>query len=79
MADRVEALPLLGEARRLELGVEDALLAVQRPREIGAVWPEDRAAATAEHVHPGDLVGEREVGGIRPGPLEVGGSDHECA
>ena len=47
--DRVEALPLLEQARRLELRVENSLLVVQRPSEIRAVGAEDRAAAAAEH------------------------------
>ena len=48
----VEALPLLEQARRVELGVEDALLVVERTREVGAVGAEDGAAAPADDLDP---------------------------
>ena len=47
--DRIEALPLREDARRVELRVQDPLLVVQRTGEIRAVGREDRAAAAAEH------------------------------
>ena len=73
----IEALPLLGEARRIELGVEDSLLVVERAGEIRAVGTEDRAAAPAEDVAPLELVEKREVRRIRARPLEVARRDHE--
>ena len=48
VADRVEALPLGEQQRRIEVGVEDPLLVVERACEIRAVGCEDRAAAAAE-------------------------------
>ena len=42
VARGVEALPLLVEPRRIQLGVEDALLVVERPGEVGPVGAEDR-------------------------------------
>ena len=50
--DRVEALAFGVEAGRLELGVEDALLVVERACEVRAVRAEDRAAAPADDIRP---------------------------
>ena len=75
MAGGVEALPLLVEPRRVELGVEDALLVVERPGEVGAVRAEDGAAAAADQVDPGELVVQREVGRVGGRALEVAGRD----
>ena len=68
----IEALPLLGEARRIELGVEDSLLVVERAGEIRAVGTEDRAASPAEDVAPLELVEKREVRRIRARPAGSG-------
>jgi hypothetical protein len=71
VADGVEPLPLGEQACRVELGVEDPLLTVQRPGEIRAVGSEDRAAAAADHADALDLGGEREVVGVGRLALEV--------
>ena len=65
VARGVEALALLVEPRRLEVGVEDALLAVERAGEVPAVGAEDRAAAAAEQVVAVEAIAQREVVGIR--------------
>ena len=61
MPDRVEALALGVEARRLELGVEDALLVVERAGEVRAVRGEDRAAAPADDLVSFEQLSEREM------------------
>src|SRR5438477_509743 len=61
VAGRVEALPLLVQPRRLEVGVEDSFPVVERPCEIRAVGAEDRAAAAADHVRVAELRPERKV------------------
>jgi len=71
VADRVEALPLGEQARRVELRVEDPLLAVQRPGEVRAVGSEDRATAAADRPYSLDLGGERKVVGVGRLELEV--------
>ena len=75
MAGRVEALPLGEDPRRVELGVEDPLLAVERPGEVRAVGREDRAAAAADRPGALDLGAQREVVGIRALALEVARRD----
>src|SRR6478672_1197380 len=79
VADRVEALPLGEQLRRVELRVEDSLLVVQRPGEIGAVGREDRTAAAADRPGSLDLGGEREVVGVCVLALEVRRRDDVCA
>ena len=61
VAGRVEALALLVEPIGLEIGVEDAFLAVERACEVPAVWAEDRAAAAAEQVVAVEEIVQREV------------------
>ena len=73
VAGRVEALALLVEPLRIEVGVEDPLLAVERAGEVRAVRGEDRRATAAEDVDAGELVAQREVVRIRAGTLEVAG------
>jgi hypothetical protein len=71
VADRVEALPLCEQARRVELRVEDPLLLVERAGEVRAVRRENRAAPVAEKIGAVELGAEREVVGIRGCALEV--------
>jgi len=61
VADRVEALPLREQPRRVELGVENPLLVVQRPGEVRAVRREDRTAAATEQPGAVELGAQREV------------------
>src|SRR5918996_1624713 len=75
---RIEALSLLEQPGRLEIGVEDALLVVERAREVGAVRCEDRAAAPADHVVLGDRLAQGEILWVRGRALEVTRRDHEC-
>jgi hypothetical protein len=46
--DRVEALPLGEQERRVELGVEDPLFPMEGAGEVGAARREDRATAAAK-------------------------------
>ena len=50
VAGGVEALSLLVQASRVELGIENPLLVLERPGEVGAVRVEDRAAAATDEV-----------------------------
>src|SRR5687768_11194357 len=77
VAGGVETLPLLVEPCRVELGVEDALLVVERPGQVSPIRIEDGAAAAADHLAPGELLEEREVGGVGARPLEVARRDDE--
>src|SRR2546430_6141170 len=72
---RSESLPLGEQARRVELGVEDPSLLVQRAGEVRAVRAEDRTAAVAQQVVALELRREREAVGIRRRALKVAGSD----
>ena len=68
---RVEALPLRPEDGRVELGVEDPLLVVERAGEVRAAGAEDRRAAAA------DRADARRAGGgagSRPGRRPRAGS-----
>ena len=76
---RIEALTLLVEPLRVEVGVQDFLFAVQRAGQVTAIRAEDRGAAAAEDVHAGQLVAERKVFGIRACPLEMRRADDERA
>ena len=76
MADRVEALPLSEQPRRVQLRVQDRFLVVERPREVRAVGSEDRAAAAADRPHSLDLGRQRKVVGVRRLELEVSGCDN---
>ena len=60
---RVEPLPLRPQHRRIELGVEDPFLVVERPGQVRAARSEDRAASPADDVEPLELVAQREVSG----------------
>ena len=71
VAGGIEPLALLGQALRVEVGVENRLLVVERAGEVGAVRSEDRRAAAAERVEAGDLVAQREV---RPGTRSRAGN-----
>ena len=57
VAGRVEALPLGRQLRGVEVRVEDALLVVEGPGEVGAVRREDRRAAAAQEISAGKLSG----------------------
>src|SRR3712207_6257677 len=76
---RIEPLQRFAKVRRLQFRVEDRLLAVDRPREVGAVGCEYRASSAAEHVDPLDQLAQREVLGVGGRPLEVARSDDERA
>ena len=79
VAHGVEALALFVQPVGFEVRVEDAFLAVERPGEVVAFGPEDRAAAAAEQVVAVEQVAEREVVGVRSRTLVVGGRDDERA
>jgi hypothetical protein len=76
---RVEALALFVEPSGLKLGVQDALLAVERAGEVGAIRRENRAPSAADDVDAVEQLREREVGGVRGGALEVTRADDEGA
>ena len=78
VAGRVEALALLVKPRGVELRVQDSLLVVERPGEVGAVRAEDCASSSPDHILALELVGEREIRRIGGGALEVRGADDEC-
>src|SRR5205807_8605987 len=71
---RVEALALLMQAHRVELGVQDPLLVPERPGQVGAVGAEDRGAAVAEKVV---ALGDPDVVGVARGALEDAAADEK--
>src|SRR4051794_19238885 len=73
--DRVETLPLGEQLGGIELCVEDALLVVKRPGEVGAVGRKDCAAASTDRPRSLDLGAEWEVGRVRRLALEVAWRD----